>query len=788
MDYCRPSAILSVFLLAFATSAEVAVSSSETAEIYKSGAKTLESGNAAEALEQFEKGLSESVRQRNQKYELAFTIAIGNAKAALFRNKEALTTLLQARELSHSLNRIDSEVAILSTISGLYRSLGQNELALQVAEEGVSKLADSTPHDLRAQSLSGLAVARWVTGRREGAVSVQATAMREAELTHSPRLQATLLNRLGFVQLRSGEIVAAAQKFEQALTLIKNLPPSPVLAMTLRNAGLAALQKKQYPAALNQINESIRITIQVGSQMELWQLYGGRAEALENLGQTRDAIQDYEAALRIANDYRAEMIPVDSALARADTVIDPLADGYVRCQMQIYQQSQQESALAAALLMVEHQRARSLRQSQNFAAKLGPQYWNLLAELRTLQQAEFKTGSSTPRRSAVQAMLSRLENEAGLKFSPEKTESNSTPNALLNIRRLLKPSEALLSFWVGEAQSIVWVLTTQKLEAHTLPGREHLAQTVRQLQQQLESGTGTHKTDPLSTLLFRQISSAARAKPDWVLSLDGPLFELPFATLRSDQTYLIQAHSLRVIPSAYFLGQPASRPTLTQLIAVADPIYNSADPRLRNANVPAGKLPDGGIQLARLPSSSAEAKSVAQAWKLGLSNVLQGAGAQREDVLTATRQTPAALHLSLHVVSSPAVSQEVFIALGLRKDGRMDLLSATEIARQFPAIPLVVMSGCSSGKAQALPGAGLMGLTRAWLLAGSRSVVASYWPVPDDSGNLFRSFYEHISNSSTLSPLRAAQALQSAQLEMLRSGTWRSNPRFWGSYFLMGRS
>src|SRR6267378_2103931 len=75
---------------------------------------------------------------------------------------------------------------------------------------------------------------------------------------------------------------------------------------------------------------------------------------------------------------------------------------------------------------------------------------------------------------------------------------------------------------------------------------------------------------------------------------------------------------------------------------------------------------------------------------------------------------------------------------------------------------LIVLSGCASGAALARPGAGLMGMTRAWLMAGARAVVATGWSTPDDVGVFFGRFYRRLQRSSSSDP---AEALQGAQIE-----------------------
>ena len=82
-----------------------------------------------------------------------------------------------------------------------------------------------------------------------------------------------------------------------------------------------------------------------------------------------------------------------------------------------------------------------------------------------------------------------------------------------------------------------------------------------------------------------------------------------------------------------------------------------------------------------------------------------------------------------------------------------------------------------------MPGAGLLGLTRAWLTAGARGVVASNWATPDETGALFSALYRNLSGQRTSSP---ASALRAAQVEMIRSGGWQSKPSYWGAYFVVG--
>ncbi|MEO7651267.1 MAG: CHAT domain-containing protein, partial [Bryobacteraceae bacterium] len=144
---------------------------------------------------------------------------------------------------------------------------------------------------------------------------------------------------------------------------------------------------------------------------------------------------------------------------------------------------------------------------------------------------------------------------------------------------------------------------------------------------------------------------------------------------------------------------------------------------------------------------------------------------------------PSVIHFATHILQAPERASSALIALGLAENGQTEFLSAAEIGGWQLDAGLVVLSGCSSGVARALPGSGLMGITRSWLMAGAGAVLASQWPTPDDSGALFLPFYERLQQSGSTGP---ADALQCAQRNMIHRQDWRAQPKYWAAYFVLG--
>src|SRR5205823_6393857 len=94
------------------------------------------------------------------------------------------------------------------------------------------------------------------------------------------------------------------------------------------------------------------------------------------------------------------------------------------------------------------------------------------------------------------------------------------------------------------------------------------------------------------------------------------------------------------------------------------------------------------------------------------------------------------------------------------------VLTALEAAeKELGKAELVTLSACETGRGLVAGGEGVLGLQRAFQVAGARSVVASLWKVPDEETHqLMRELYRRLWAKE---PLARAEALRQAQLWML---------------------
>jgi CHAT domain-containing protein len=137
----------------------------------------------------------------------------------------------------------------------------------------------------------------------------------------------------------------------------------------------------------------------------------------------------------------------------------------------------------------------------------------------------------------------------------------------------------------------------------------------------------------------------------------------------------------------------------------------------------------------------------------------------------------------------------------LPQEGEEDgILTALEVAElDLTRCELAVLSACETGLGKVAAGEGVLGLQRAFQVAGARSVVSSLWSVDDEATRkLMVAFYEALWNESR--PSSRAEALRQAQLVMLREGYKRGMvaaddagdrqrrvpPYFWAAFVLSG--
>jgi len=141
------------------------------------------------------------------------------------------------------------------------------------------------------------------------------------------------------------------------------------------------------------------------------------------------------------------------------------------------------------------------------------------------------------------------------------------------------------------------------------------------------------------------------------------------------------------------------------------------------------------------------------------------------------------LHFATHGLideESPGLSSLVLTSE--KSSGEDGFLQAAEIFDLKLNADLVVLSACQTGLGKLIRGEGMVGLTRAFMYAGTPSVVVSLWSVSDIStADLMGEFYKNLIKNK----LSKTDALRKAQLSLMTDEKY-AHPFYWAPFILVG--
>ena len=155
----------------------------------------------------------------------------------------------------------------------------------------------------------------------------------------------------------------------------------------------------------------------------------------------------------------------------------------------------------------------------------------------------------------------------------------------------------------------------------------------------------------------------------------------------------------------------------------------------------------------------------------------------RSEATETNFRTAAPSFRHIHIASHGAFQAEAPLQSGLylAKDADNDgVLTVGELYGISLNAELVTLSACETGLGKVANGDDVVGLSRGFLYAGTRAIVASLWSVDDNAtGLMMQSFYRNLGKSDKV------EALRQAQLTIRRKFP---HPFFWAAFQLTGRA
>lgn len=187
---------------------------------------------------------------------------------------------------------------------------------------------------------------------------------------------------------------------------------------------------------------------------------------------------------------------------------------------------------------------------------------------------------------------------------------------------------------------------------------------------------------------------------------------------------------------------------------------------------------NGGLTLSRLGNAEFEVRNISRLVAPPIRTLFDGDASER-----AVKAAPLAnlryLHFATHGLLAGDFAGLTEPALALAPGGGEDgFLLASEVQALKLDADLTVLSACNTGSGRAVAGEGVIGLSRAFLVAGSRAVLASLWPVDDVVTDLFMGeFYRLLSAG-----VPPAAALQQTSAAIRKD---YPHPKYWAPFILI---
>lgn len=766
-------------------------------------------GDCAKAEHAFQQAANQGKLNGNQVQQAQALQLLGGCQIRRFHYGAALRTFASARDLAMQANDKTILGALAANVSTVYFQVGDTMAASRTAAESIEFLTNSPRRDYYANSLIIFGDIQFGLGRRASGKSSLTRAMDVAKEAHLSQIEALAANHLSSWLIITNDLPNARLAISRALAVSEIEHDKNGLSEGYEH--LAELEWRQggsaLPLALAHIDKAFAYKSQLLTNTPQYYPIHIRAQILLSLGRRDQALIEFRRAVDSADNWRQTALPGDATATQTVAQLESVYKDCAHLAAQLALSRSDHSLARDAFEILARNRAASLREqlTRSYSSKLldSPKYFDLLQQLQTAQ-ASATLGSDSnqtePQRqklNQIRASLSDLENRIGLDQQNfgRVSEKKDQRNSLKGIQARLSPSEALLSFSLGEHSSFLWAITSDQVRLYELPGQETIAHQAATFSRAV-SEDRTERVAAgraLSRSLFSPLTPAFKRKPNWLLTLDGALLDkVPFSAIPavfegSDQP-LIASHTLRILPSALLARSTSRAGSRGGFVGVADPIYSLADSRLdRNKRSSKEKTKMSAKVLARLLASQVEIKAAAEKCGLPQPRLLTGKDASGVVVREAIQKSPEILHFAVHVISPTDFPQEAALALSITKDNLPELLTAESAATYHVPGSLVVLSGCASQQGDVLPGAGLVGLSRGWLLAGAAAVVVSAWPTPENSGPFFPTFYAHYRQASGSVAARAAKALQQTQLDMQHGGKDLSVPQLWAAYSIISK-
>jgi len=696
---------------------------------------------------------------RTQSLKANSYLALGEMLNNSGKYPEALENLEKALQINKNLNAKSGIGDVLNQMGFVYSNLGEYDMAVEKISEAAGLMKEENNTTGLAGAYNHLGIILQMSGKFEKASEYFNNSLKIYEQANDQKNIVGVLSNLGTLLFDTKDYIKAEEYHNKALQISREIKNKELEVNCLLNLANDQTLLEKYEEAMSNYKSGILIAQSLNSPDLIWRLVGGEAEYYEKKGEYDKAVQLNDSALKILEGIRSTLQSEDqkaSYMARErfayEDVIDMLSGFHEKNKTKGYD--------ILAFQYAERSKSR------------------VLLELLTESVANSNKGNG------------------------QKSESLKYPEPVsLKEAQALCPDKntVILEYSVGDSSSCLWVLTQSAHQLFRLPGRKSLQEQIESFRFALLNPDQTN--NDFFTIggysLYRKLLQPAipylTKKSKLIIIPDGILNYLPFEVLLTDNKgsvtgtsfsnlpYLVKKYPVSYVQSASVLKSLLTQKSMSQadpedrkLVAFGDPVYE-------NANDSSSSSPKN---FQRLEYSGNEIENIASLFKKGNADIYLRGEATEENV---KREGELKKFNYVHFATHGFIdeSKPDFSSLVLTQDNNSEedgLLQATEIFNLNLNADLVVLSACQTGLGKLIRGEGMIGLTRAFMYAGTPTVLVSLWSVSDIStATLMGEFYKYLIKED----LNKTDALRKAQLIMLKDEKF-AHPFYWAPFVLVG--
>ncbi len=753
---------------------------------------------------------------------------IGSISVGLGRPDSALVYYRRALSIRREIGDREGIGETIHNIAFVFADLGGQDSALAYYQQALAIRREAGDRAGEAGTLNNIGTSYQRLGRLDSALAYYRPALAIVRAVGDRLVEGRLLNNISDLYLTLGVPDSVLAYSRLAIALSQEIGDRAGEGSALHNIAYVIAILGGRDSALVYYRRVLAIRREVGDR-------AGEGETLNNIASTYDKMGHPDSALAYYQQALGLMRETEDREGEATTLSNIGVLYHVSPGLRDLRRAVAYYDSAASLVAQIRKQAGGDANSISFAEAQG-EFFRRWAFAWLDRSGEVGEGPSalaslaTAERGRAQALLDLMG----------RTSTGIRPGADLAaegrqlVRSVQESGAALLGYLVSEDTLLIWfaspvgelrvaaVAVSQDsitrlvrvwragLGADEAAGQTQLAaRGSPPLESPTRSGTAS-ASDPVgggtsvdagtrlaAFLLPPEVFQGLGPGSELVILPQGPLTLVPFAALplsrgelgtgngdEEDHEVLGGRFALRYAPSLASVVEAESRAGLPEPARMAAlkrslVVGNPSMPLVTHAD---------GSRSPLAPLSGAEAEGRWVAGQFG-TTALTGPRAS-EAVVRARLGGATVVHLATHgyAYASEAQARNSFVALApdSTHDGLLTVGEVLDDPDLKLSADLVVLSACQTGLGDLKQAEGTVGLQRAFLAKGARSVLVSLWSVSDEATSLLmKGFYAHWLNDPD-HPSKA-EALRRAQAEVRGTPGSRSyEPRYWAAFQLVG--